>query len=236
MGVPFPDTTFGIVCRLRAEDATGFRSALGTLCERYWNPVCGYARAAWAPNDEEARELAQDFFAWLLEAEVLERYAPERGSLRGFLKGLLRNFERNRLRAARRAKRGGDARAVALDEAFEAGQGVADPRAEDPALAFDRAFRSELTSRALARLRERAEREPRHARRWEVLAAYDLVPEAERPTYGALASRLALDEAQVRNALFAAREALREAVREELRDTVSDPESLEEEWRALVGA
>jgi RNA polymerase sigma factor (sigma-70 family) len=240
MNAAFPETTFGLVCRMRKTEPAQVRAALETLCQRYWAPVASYARAAWARDDHDAQDLAQEFFAWLLEADVLQRYAPERGSFRNFLKGVLRNFERNQAQARRRLKRGGGARAVSLDDTqAPLHESVPSSREGDPAAAFDAAFDkawlAELTSRAVARLKERYSGDKR-AVRFRVFEAYDLAPEGERPTYGELASRLGLKESDVRNHLFSVREALRDELRAELCDTVADRAALEEEWKALVGA
>jgi RNA polymerase sigma-70 factor (ECF subfamily) len=222
---------------MRGGGPEDFRAALETLCTRYLAPVTSYARAAWARSDEDAQDLAQEFFAWLLDGEVLRRYAPDQGSFRAYLKGVLRNFERNQAQARRRLKRGGGARPVSLDQTGSPlAAGVADRRAEDPALAFDRAWVAALTDQAVRRLRERAASDKRWARRFAVFEAYDLVAESDRPTYAVLAERSGLTEGEVRNALFLAREALRDQIRAELSDTVADARSLEEEWRALVGS
>jgi RNA polymerase sigma factor (sigma-70 family) len=234
----FPVTTFGLVSRLRASSAVKERrNTLETLCQRYWAPVSVYAKAAFGANDHDAQDFAQEFFAWLLDAEVLQRYTPDRGSFRSYLKGLLRNFERNRARAGRRTKRGGGLRPLSLDDPSnrEGERDVADPRDSNPGLEFDRAWIGAVMSRALARLRDSSAADPRRALRWRVFEAYDLVSENDRPTYAALASRFDLGASQVRHALVSAREALREAVRTELSDTVADPRALEEEWSALLG-
>jgi RNA polymerase sigma factor (sigma-70 family) len=231
----FPETTFGFVCRMQKNEPAEVRQALETLCERYWAPVASYARAAWARSDDDAHEITQEFFAWLLEADVLSKYAPDRGSFRNFLKGVLRNFERNQAQARRRKKRGGGARPLSLDDTRSPiGDGVASSEETDPVVAFDRAWLSELTNRAVARLRRRYSDEKRAAR-LRVFEAYDLAPEGERPTYGALAASLGLKESDVRNHLTSAREALRDELRAELRDTVADRSAFEEEWKALVG-
>src|SRR5581483_34413 len=102
---------------LRNLDPTqgGFAAGIETLCRRYREPIRHYVRASWASSDEDADDLTQDFFLWLMDGSALRRYATELGSFRNFLKGLLRNFGRNHLRKARRQRRGGGRGHAAID-------------------------------------------------------------------------------------------------------------------------
>jgi RNA polymerase sigma-70 factor (ECF subfamily) len=210
------------------------RDGMEKLCRRYWEPIFSYARAAWARTEEDARDLTQDFFTWLLETDVLARFEPSRGSFRHYMKGLLRNFSRNAAQAARALKRGGGKAVVSLDEALA--PALADGRSSEAEAAFDRAWVAQVMKRALDRARERLATGKR-AKQWRVFEDYDLLPgEAERPTYAELARRHGLKESDVRNALYAIRERVREEVRCELRDTVADPRDLEDEWHHVVGA
>lgn len=222
----FPNTTWGMLARLRESGPAERRAGLETLCRRYWEPIRSYARAAWARGDED--DLTQDFFVWLIEGDVLEKFAPEKGSFRHYLKGLLRNFGRNAAQAARAKRRGGGLARVPLDDDLVGPAAFAEAEA-----LFERAWIAEVTRRAVERLKIKlAGKRPVQ---WRAFEAYDLVPESERPTYGELASRLAVKESDVRNALYAARERFRAEVSAELRDTVSDAAELETEWRRVVG-
>lgn len=228
----FPETTWGVVCAFRPRDAAERRAGMETLCRRYWAPIHRFVQAALAlPPGDDAGDLTQDFFVWLLEGDVLARFVPERGSFRAYLKGLLRNYARNAVRAARREKRGGGARPVPLDDLP---QDPADPRWVEAERAFDRAWVEEVTARALERVRASLEG-GKHAVRWALFQAYDLADRDARPSYAELAARHGLKEKDVSNHLQAARERLRREARLELGDTVASPEDLEDEWRALVG-
>jgi RNA polymerase sigma factor (sigma-70 family) len=222
----FPVTTWGVLRSLEP-GTEGYRRKMEELARRYWGAIRHYARAAWAQDDHDADDIAQEFFVWLLKGDVLEKYAAERGSFRNYLKGLLRNFARNYRRAERRRlKREGSAR-------LERGPDVADAPDEAEA-AFDRQFIAEATKRALAALKKSLAHGPK-AIQWKLLDEYDLVPVDERPTYGELASRHGVPETTVRNNLHRARSLLREEIRRELAETVGTFRELEEEWRHLVG-
>jgi len=221
----FPVTTWGVLRSLEP-GTEGYRRKMEELARRYWGAIRHYARAAWAQDDHQADDIAQEFFVWLLRGDVLEKYASERGSFRNYLKGLLRNFARNYRRAERRRVRRESAR---LERAPEAE--VAHDEAE---AAFDRQFIAEVTKRALAALKKRLAHGPK-ALQWKLLDEYDLAPVEKRPTYGELAARHGVTETTVRNNLHRARSLLREQIRRELADTVDTLGELEEEWRHLVG-
>ena len=71
------------------EDAR--QSALDKLCRTYWPPACAYIRRR-GHDEEEARDLTQEFFARLLEKNWLESAAPERGRFRAFLLTMLKRL------------------------------------------------------------------------------------------------------------------------------------------------
>jgi RNA polymerase sigma-70 factor (ECF subfamily) len=224
----FPETTWGLVRRMQTDP----REAVETLCERYWKPVHQFVRAAWAKTNEDAKDLTQAFFVWLLESQVTKKFEPERGSFRSFLKSLLRHFVAHQHDALRRLKRGGGVKFLPLDDEAAAAE-AADPKEASPELVFDRAWVAEVTRRALDRVRKRHASGARAAQ-WRAFEAYDLA-KGEQPTYAALAARLGVKESDVRNYLFAVRERVREEIRAELSDTVADETELQAEWDALFG-
>ena len=84
----FPETSLGFAGALKKPDEL----SLETLSRRYWKPVYSFIRVGWAKSNEDAKDLAQEFFLWLLEGEALKRYDVARGGFRSFLKALLRRF------------------------------------------------------------------------------------------------------------------------------------------------
>lgn len=224
----FPDTTWSLLSRLRATGEDRYREGLDDLCRRYWRPAFAYVRAAWAKSGEEAKDLTQAFFLWLIEDEALKAYAPERGGFRPFLKTLLRRFVGHEAEALGRLKRGGGRAVVPLD-------GVEPPpsRESDPERAFERAWLTEVVNQAILRVRAR-----RHERgdslSFRLYDAYELSPETERPLYRELAERHGLREAEVRDRLFSLREEIRGEVRRELSNLTADDRDLEDEWRSFL--
>jgi RNA polymerase sigma-70 factor (ECF subfamily) len=223
----FPETAWSVVARLGTPGS--YREAIERLCTRYWKPVYRYIRLAWAKSNEDAKDLAQAFFTWILEDEVLRKYAPERGGFRRYLKVVLKGFLGHQEEARQRLKRGGGVKIVALETAVD--EPVAEP---DPEKAFDQAWLNDVVRQSMDRVREAFASSGR-GNQWKAFEAYDLTA-GEPPTYAELAARLDVKATDVRNWLFAVREAVRDAIRAELAETTSSESELDDEWRELFGA
>lgn len=229
----FPETSWTMIAGIQGGGRER-EAGLQALCERYWRAIYCYLRQGLKRGNEEAKELTQAFFIWLLEGEVLDKYSAERASFRFVLKGLLRNFVSNEDQARRRVKRGGEAKHLALgndDDVLRIEELLQDEKGLGPEEAFDLAWVHELLERAVEQLK--AESEAGQGLRWKIYEAYELSPPGEQPTYGSVAEALSIKPSDVRNHLFAARERLRALVREELKATVRDEAQLEDEWRMV---
>ncbi len=225
-GGRFPETSWSLFQRLGP--LGDGRAALDDLAERYWKPIHGYLRAVLGRSSEDAQDLTQAFFAWLLEQEPLDRYDPARGSFRAYLKALLRRFVGHEDRALRRWKRGGRVRHLPLESVDP----PTDRSGEDLDRAFDRAWAGEVVGRALAELESRATAVGRP----EALAVYrrfDLAPRDERPSYDALAAELGVPWGTVKNHLCWAREQVRRSIDDELARTTIDAAGAAAEWNDL---
>src|SRR4051812_26444272 len=82
------------------------REALEWLCRKYWLPLFAYVRRR-GESPENAEDLVQGFFAWLLTRELLSRAEAERGRFRSYLLGCLNHFLLHHAERMRRLKRGG---------------------------------------------------------------------------------------------------------------------------------
>jgi RNA polymerase sigma-70 factor (ECF subfamily) len=227
----FPRTTLALVDRLRDPAGSDGRQAFDELCRRYWKPVYCFIRAAWAKGNEDAKDLCQDFFAWLLEKDLLARYRRERASFRTYLKVQLRGFVADHHKAASRQKRGGDVRIVGWGDGEESLERfVRDSQATDPETLFDRAWLMAIVEHAVEVVHSGTP-----AERFRVFEEIDLAAGAERPTYAVVAERLGIPESQVRDTLAAVRRSLREELRAELLRQTRDPDEFQEEWNAFLG-
>lgn len=223
-GRDFPRTTQGLREHLRDPDPEARRAVMESLAGRYWKPVYHFVRLTYGKKNEEAKDLAQAFFLWLLERDVLLKFDPAKSAFRTFLKGVLRNFAGNEHQALHRLKRGGAVKHVPLDAALMDAAGAE----SDPDKAFDRVWTRELVNRAVGRVKARYETS-RRLIPWLVFEAYDLAGD-EPPTYAALAKKLGVKESDVRNHLSEVRARVRDEVRQELRDLEGEPDDSSVDW------
>lgn len=208
------------------------RAALDRFVLRYWRPVYKYIRTAEGASVEDAKDLTQGFFHYLIEKGVLSRYDAAQGRLRQFLKGVLGNFLSEVRRWEARQKRGGDLQVLSLDVSKIETEGFARERDRcGPDEVFDRQWAEDLLSRALAAVRQGLENEGKN-RFWGVYQAYVLAPgPGPSPTYRDVARDLSLTPLQVQNSLQYVRSRLKEAILAEIRGSAGpaqggDPEMI----------
>lgn len=228
----FPETTLGFSGGLRNPASADYTRSLETLCSRYWKPVYSYIRIAWAKSNEDAKDVTQSFFAWLLEEEALGKYDPARGGFRAYLKVLLRRFVGHAERDLRRLKRGGGARVFSLD-----GEAPVLPELQtgnvDPETVFERVWLEELVHQSIGRVRERLVRAGREDR-FRAYEAFALGSEP-RPSYAELAARHGLTVGEVEKALFLVREEIRAEMRAAIARSAGSDREIEDEWKRLLG-
>ena len=229
----FPETTLGFAGGLRNPATADYSRSMETLCSRYWKPVYSYIRIAWAKSNEDAKDVTQAFFAWLVEEEALRKYDPERGGFRAYLKVLLRRFVGHAERDLHRLKRGGGARVFSLD-----GDAPQLPELQtanvDPETVFERVWLEEIVHQSIGRVRERFVRSGREDR-FRVYEAFALGADPERPSYADLAARHGLTVGEVEKALFLVREEIRQEMRAALARSAGSDRELEDEWKRLLG-
>lgn len=230
----FPETSWGLVTRLHSMGDDHFREGLEALCRLYWKPVYFFVRLHSSSSNDDAKDLTQAFFAYLMEGKQLRKYDKERGSFRCYLKVLLKRFLKDDRVARKALKRGGGTRILPLD-------GIAheklleDGRQSDPNVEFDRIWALEVAKRAVEAVRERFLAEGREMQ-FRAYEEYELKSATERPTYSTVAKTLGLTETAVRNYLFAVRGEVRAMIRQELAKTVESGLDVDDELRTLFGS
>src|SRR5262245_21132203 len=80
----FATTHWSLVCAARDRAAPEARAALAALCAVYWYPLYAYVRRR-GHDAAGAEDLTQEFFARLLEKDVLAAADRSRGRFRSFL-------------------------------------------------------------------------------------------------------------------------------------------------------
>jgi RNA polymerase sigma factor (sigma-70 family) len=215
----FPLTRHSAIEAARSSDIAERERGLQTVALAYWRPVYGYLRLHWKKPHDEAADLAQEFFAELLEKNLLERFDPSRARLRTWLRVCIDGLVQNSTRAAAKRERTFD---------FDAARDELTPSVED---CFDKEWARAVFSLALQRLREQCSQSGKQ-QQYELLEAYDL---GDRPSYAALAERYAIAVTDVTNRLAWARRELRKCVFAVLGELTSSEAELQEEARALLG-
>ncbi|HLF94937.1 MAG TPA: sigma-70 family RNA polymerase sigma factor [Planctomycetota bacterium] len=231
-GAGFPETTGGILSVLGGPGPSTDRSNLEGLCRKYWKPVYVYIRIAWAKANEDAKDLTQAFFLWLIGGEALQRYDPRRGGFRAYLKVLLKRFVGHEERALKALKRGGDLRIVSLDGEAPALRPFA--ASADPGEAFEKVWFDQLVRGAVDRVRDRCAAGGKEIR-FRLYEEFTQPPKPERPSYKELAARHGLKESDIENWLFSIREEIRAELRTGLAQVTASAQEFEDEWKRLFG-
>lgn len=204
--------------------------ALEELCRLYWYPVYAFIRRQGA-SSEEAEDLAQGFFARLLERRDLLSAEREKGRLRSFLLARVKNHLVQDWRRRTAAKRGGTGQPLSLDDA-EVRYALEPAGLVSAEALFDRRWALETFETALRRL----ESEYADAGKRDLFEA--LMPWlSSRPsdqTYASLAPGLGLTPGALQVAVHRLRQRFRRCLENAVADTVADPDEVESELRYLL--
>lgn len=229
----FHTTRWTIVMQARG-DAPEARLALGQLCEAYWTPVFRFLRRE-GRDEDESRDLAQEFFARLLAGTGIDGVDPGKGRFRSYLLGALKHFLAEERRNAGRRKRGGDV----VVESIEAGGSdtspgmqLPDPSGEVPDSWFDREWALAIMARGLEAV-ERDFRASGKERHFVVLKPW-LIGESTGLSQAEAAAELGLSGGAVKVAIHRLRQKFRDAVQSEIGQTVNGSQEVAEELRYLI--
>ncbi|MDB6123483.1 MAG: hypothetical protein JWQ71_2476, partial [Pedosphaera sp.] len=105
-GPVFVTTHWSVVLAAARSDTTKAQAALEKLCGTYWYPLYAYVRRR-GHSAEDAQDLAQAFFARLLERNWVGDADCERGRFRTFLLTAMSRFLSDEWDKLRAQKRGG---------------------------------------------------------------------------------------------------------------------------------
>jgi DNA-directed RNA polymerase specialized sigma24 family protein len=224
----FPATRWSIVSSATGDDPVA-RAALAWLCERYWQPLCEHACASgWQPASAE--DLVQQLLCEIMVRGDLAQANPGRGRFRTWLKACLDHLAQREREKRHALKRGGHAKAEALDPL------LADRSERGAGRNFDRAWAQEVITRALDRLAA-LEKERGTAAVFAALRPY-LTCDAEAVRYAEVGATLGLNESAVKVAVHRLRQRYGDVLRDEIAQTLADPtpEAVASELAALQAA
>jgi len=181
----------------------------------------------------DAEDLAQGFFAYLLEVELVAKASPDAGRFRSFLLGCLQRWLSNLAQRRRTLKRGGDRELTSLDAATaEERYGLEPVTDETPAAQFERAWAEALIGETLRRLESEQAAGPDRERFQRLQPA--LVGEPIQGGYAAAAGALGLSEGAVKVAVHRLRKRFGQLLRAGVAQTVVDPAEVDAELRHLL--
>ena len=233
----FPRTRWSLIVAARSADAQVRQQALDVLIAAYWKPVYKYIRLRWEKDNEQARDLTQDFFLRLLDKDFLGRFDPRRARLRTFLRVCVDGMISNQEKAARRLKRGGDVQVLSLE--FESAEGelqqIEVPSSESMEEFFEREWARNIFSLALEQLRQECEQRGKQIH-FQLLELYDVDEAGKELTYQQVAQRFGLKTSDVTNYLAYARREFRRILLEQLRGMTGSEEEFRREAQSLLGA
>ncbi len=231
----FLTTRWTMVMRAKGE-APEARAALGDLCEAYWTRVYRFLLHE-GRNDDQIRELTQEFFSRLLAGKTLENADPNRGCFRSYLSGALKHFLSDHRRAEGRQKRGGDVIIESIESAgseTSPGLSIADPTAEVGDAWFDRHWALAVMERGLDVVRDSFVLfgKPEY---FEGLKPW-LMGDVEGFSQANAAAELGISPGVVKVAIHRMRQKFGEAIRQEIAETVDTEDEITGELSYLIEA
>jgi DNA-directed RNA polymerase specialized sigma24 family protein len=230
----FPTTRWSRVVAAAGADRPEARAALAELCAAYWFPVYALIRRK-GHDPDAALDLAQDYFARLLEKPVLAAADRRKGRFRAFLLTDCVHFLANAHDRAARLKRGGGQTFVPINAGAAEGRYGAEPAHHLTAeRLFERTWALTLLATVFEALRREFESEGKGAAFDELKVALEGGPTAVR--YAEIAVRLGTSEGAVKVAVHRLRKRYRALLREQIAATVDDPAEVDDEIRALFDA
>lgn len=221
----FQQTSWSLIF-LASTEAPESRQALQRLCASYLPPVITFIRSR-GYRENDAKDLAQEFFATLIEKEWIRDADRTRGKFRTFLLTSLTHFLSNIRTRQRAQKRGGGVPDLQLEDAGHIANGSMNPDA-----AYERKWALTVLQCAFDRL-ERDHRNNGAANRFDVLKSC-LTPSQPGSSYREMADRLQISEGAAKVACHRLKKAYGLAIRAEIADTLPKDSDLDDELRYLM--
>ena len=227
----FPLTHWSVILAAGDVAAPENEAALARFCQAYWYPLYVFARGSGHPR-EEAQDLAQEFFARLLDKNLLAGVTRDGGKFRSYLLTVFKNFVANEWNRQCAQKRGGGKPVISIDDTAEVRylHELADHTT--PESLYDRQWALTVQDQVHARLQE----EYRASGKQEVFAALQgCLPGAHRDlSHADAAKTLGLTDEAVRVAIHRLRRRYGELLRQEIATAGTKREDIDEEIRYLM--
>jgi DNA-directed RNA polymerase specialized sigma24 family protein len=230
----FATTRWSMVLAAADQSSPDSASALSQLCQTYWYPIYAFIRRQ-GNSHESAQDLAQEFFARMLEKHYIEDVGPDKGKFRTFLMVCLKRFLANEWDRKTAQKRGGGRAHLPIDFQDAQGRYSLEPAHDLTAQKiFDRRWALTVLERTVTGLAEDFKRAGK-SEQFDALKVY-LLGESGAPPYAELAGRLQTTEGAIKIAVHRLRDRYRHRLRQEIAQTVSSEEEIDQEIRDLFAA
>ncbi|MCW1913576.1 sigma-70 family RNA polymerase sigma factor [Luteolibacter sp. GHJ8] len=234
----FPVTQWTLLVNgCRAQDPELRRRSLEELCRAYWYPLYVFARRQ-GVGCEDAEDLTQGFFHYLLEKNLFASASQDLGKLRTFLLTIFQRYIGDVRDRDRALKRGGGQTLISLD-LREGEERYANEPADPltPEALYDRSWAMALLAKSLQELGKAeglAGREPH----FKVLEPFLNASAVAEGSYETAARALGMNQEAVRKAVSRLRRKFRDALREQIAATLHEPDEhqVDEELMALRDA
>jgi RNA polymerase sigma-70 factor (ECF subfamily) len=228
----FATTHWSLVLAAGDSASPDSTEALESLCRMYWFPLYALVRRT-GRSPEDAEDLVQGFFAYVLEKHVVDKARQEVGRFRSFLLATFRHYLSQEHKRKQAQKRGGDRTLVSLDVSRAEQWLIAEPSTIlSPDILYERHWAATVVNEALELLRQEYETEGKR-RLFDAIHPY-LQGERGQRSYAELGATLGLSESAVKSSVFRLRRRSRELLRAVVARTVSDPREVDEELRQLM--
>ncbi|MCU0979011.1 MAG: sigma-70 family RNA polymerase sigma factor [Pirellulaceae bacterium] len=220
-----------VLAAAKGRDSPAAADAMAELCRDYWYPLYAFIRRR-GYESHQAEDLTQEFFARLLDKDVLAGVDREKGKFRAFLLAAVKHFLANERDRAQAQKRGGGRAVIAWESLDAEARYRLEPADElTPEKLFERRWALALLDQVLSRLQGEFD-EGGKTRQFDALKG--ALTGGLEGTYAAIAERLGMSEVAVKVAVHRLRRRYRELLREEIAHTVADPAEIDEEIRHLL--
>jgi RNA polymerase sigma factor (sigma-70 family) len=227
----FATTHWSVVLTAGLKDTERSQVALEKLCEAYWFPLYAYVRRR-GYSKEDAQDLTQQFFARIIERDLVARADQSKGRFRSFLLASMERFLANEWDKARALKRGGGKLVIPIQtDNAETKYGVEPVDNKTPEQVFEYNWALALLDQVMLQL----EADYKQRGQTDLFAALKpcLVGSPSAETYAELAARLDTNEGAVRVAVHRLRSSYRELLRREIANTVDSDAEVDAEMRHL---
>jgi RNA polymerase sigma factor (sigma-70 family) len=230
----FPTTRWSLILSSASDTRSQAEGALEELCRAYWYPVYSFIRAR-SSSADQAQDLTQDFFVFLLKGSVFASANPAVGRFRFFLITALRNFLADQADWRNARKRGGGYVTLPIDLTGAEERFVRDLQYhETPEKNFDRQWALTLVSQACDQLQDALAREGKEGL-FHHLRAF-LPGGSDPPSYANLAAELKTTESSVKVTIHRLRRRYRDLLRANVSHTLADPKEIDDEIRFLLNS